>query len=78
MKVNPKEMVKRERVTTPTKVKRIPMTNKETNMRYFLFSQRYPEGSEVKEKEGTELGSSLCCLNILLLLLLMEAGEAEE
>ena len=79
MKVNPKEMVNRDSVTTPTKVKTIPMIKSVTKTRYFLFSERYPVGSEVKDDRDTGVGSIiLCCRSILLLLLLMEAGDEDE
>lgn len=40
MKVKPKLMVKRERVTTPMNVRTMPRTKRETKTRYFLFSDR--------------------------------------
>ena len=77
MKVNPKEMVNRDSVTTPTKVKTIPMIKSVTKTRYFLFSERYFVGSEVKEDRDTGVGSIiLCCRSILPLL--MEAGDEDE
>jgi hypothetical protein len=40
MKVNPKEIVKRDKVTTPMNVKTIPMMKRVTKTRYFLFSDK--------------------------------------
>lgn len=40
MNVNPKLIVKRDRVTTPINVKTIPTTNRKTKTRYFLFSDK--------------------------------------
>lgn len=65
--VNPKLIVKRDRVTTPMNVRTIPTTKRDTNTRYFLFSDKYDES-----------GSSLCWRSIRRRRCLMDEEVDEE